>query len=100
MNNAESKVQAVAHAKAIGTAAEFFAALAKRGQLPLTEGEFSDRVNEFYRRLEAKLKLSNALLLAILSDQPCPQGLFAPWASTGAIAIWRKAEKNPLPPCR
>jgi hypothetical protein len=93
----QSKADAKNHAAAIAKAAEFFSAAAKRGELPLTPEEFETRVTEFYRGLEAKLELSNALLLAVQLDQPCPQSLFAPWASTAAIWQWRKAEKNPLP---
>lgn len=89
--------EAKSHAHAIAQAAAFFADAAKRGELPMTEGEFAARVKEFYAKLEAKLELSHALLLAVLSDEPCPQQLFAPWASTTTIYEWRRAAKDPLP---
>lgn len=93
----KGKAEAKEHARAITAAAEFFAAAAKRGELPLTEAEFEARVKEFYAKLEENVKLSNALLLAVLRDEPCPQVLFAPWASTHAIWQWRHATKDPMP---
>lgn len=92
-----TKSDTKAHAQAVAKAAEYFTFLAKRGELPLTEAEFDARVKGFYEGLEARLELSNALLMAYLQDQPCPQALFRPWASAATIWQWRNTEKNPLP---
>lgn len=96
-NSVQSKAEARQHAAAIAKAASFIAELAQRNELPLTPAEFEERVSAFYRGLEQKLGASNALLLAIVADEPCPQSFFAPWASASVIWQWRSAENDPLP---
>lgn len=93
----ERKAEAKTHALAIERAAVFFAAAAKRGELPLTPDEFEERVKEFFTGLETKLGLSNALMMAAWEDRPVPQACYKAWASAPVVYTWRHAEKNPLP---
>jgi hypothetical protein len=92
----QSKVEAKRHAAALTQAADYVAELARRSELPLTPAEFDERVEAFYAQLDAKIAVSQALVLAVLADEPCPQDLFSAWASESVIKTWRRAEKNPL----
>ena len=85
------------HAKAAHAAAEFFQQLARNADLPLTEQAFEERVRQFVTDLDKRLALSNAIVMAVLRDEPMPQSAFALWASPSVIWHWRNAKKNPLP---
>lgn len=87
----------VDHAKAVQRAADYFAQLARGGELPFTPAGLERRAKEFFNRMDEKLGASNALALAALHDLPCPQSLFAPWASPSVIWQWRRAKVDPLP---
>lgn len=76
------------HAKAVQMAGEFFAMLAKSGELPITPEDFERRVKEFFTRLEDMQNVSQALTLAALNDELCPIALFKPWASYSVIRQW------------
>jgi hypothetical protein len=90
------KAQAKDHAHAMEQAADFIRELARRNELPLTEKEFNERVEAFYASLKKQLSAANALLLAVIKDEPCPQSLFEPWASAPTIWQWRTADAHPL----
>lgn len=85
------------HAKAAERAGEYFAMLAKAGELPFTPDDFAARVKAFYAELDKRQEAANALVLAALQDQPCPCALFKPWASWDAIRNWSRKETDPLP---
>lgn len=84
------------HAKAAERAGEYFAMLAKCGELPITLDDFEARVKKFYAELDERQAQANALIFAALQDQPCPCALFKPWASWDTISAWSKKETDPL----
>lgn len=46
--------------------------------------------------LKKNQEAANALVLAVLADEPCPVSLFRPWASYAQIRLWSMSEKKPL----
>jgi len=93
----ESRMEAIGHAAAMERAADYFAAAARRGDLAVSPKEFDARLKAFFESLHTRLDASNALVLAVLEDQPCPLDFFKAWASPGQIWLWRRAENDPLP---
>ena len=66
-----------------------------RGEIPPTRAEF-DAVAFEMRELRNEYLQMRALVLAFFEGKPCPQQLFAPWASTCSIFKWRHAPSEPL----
>ena len=76
------------HARAAQAAAEYFALLARAGELPITPDNFNERVKAFFFELNERHESATALVLGVLEDQPCPCALFKPWASYPTIRLW------------
>lgn len=96
-NVVHTKEAVRAQAESLLQAAEFFQTLARRSELPLTPDEFDARVKAFYEQLDEKLALSNAIVMAVLRDEPMPQSVYSPWASSSMLWQWRAASEHPLP---
>lgn len=94
---AESKRQAKDALRALNEAREYLAEVTSfRGEIPPTRAEFDAAVFEM-RELRIEYLEMRALMMSYIEDRPCPQQLFAPWASTATILKWRKNPVNPLP---
>lgn len=85
------------HARAAERAADYFAMLAKCGELPITPDGLTEHARAFFKKLDAREEQCVALVLAALEDQPCPCALFKPWASWDTITAWSKKSVDPLP---
>jgi hypothetical protein len=97
VNDTTSKAMTREHAAAMIRAGEYLQILARRGELPLTEREFEERVSNVFATLQSKVEAANALAYAALDNKPLPVAFFQPWASAPTIRKWRFASENPLP---
>jgi hypothetical protein len=83
--------------RAIAAAHSYLEAISKGEHIPLTPADLRQAIDDFKAVLKKHELRTNAWVLAVVQDQPCPQSLYAPWASVPQIWYWRKAEKDPLP---
>ena len=84
----EKKREARSALEAIRTAERYLAALARSGEIPTTPEDLAHAVAEFKGALSANQAAANALVLAVLNNEPCPVSLFKPWASYAQIRLW------------
>lgn len=90
MANATQDKQREARAalEALRTAERYLAALARTGEIPTTPADLAQAIEQFKSTLTANQASANALVLAVLNNEPCPVSLFKPWASYAQIRLW------------
>ena len=84
----EKRGEARSALEAIRTAERYLAAIARTGEIPTTPEDLAQAVAEFRGALSANQAAANALVLAVLNNEPCPVSLFKPWASYAQIRLW------------
>jgi hypothetical protein len=82
--------------KSIEDAQRYLASLAKGADIPMTPEDLAKAVETFRAALTENQAAANALVLAVLGDEPCPVSLFKPWASYAQIRLWSKRETDRL----
>lgn len=78
-------------------AEQFISELQEGAKIPVTPDDLKRGIEEFSATLKKNQDAANALVLAVLADEPCPVSLFRPWASYAQIRLWAMRDKKPLP---
>lgn len=76
--------------EAIEQAQDYLRTLAAGAEIPVTPADLRQAVEDFRDVLLTNQAAANALVLAVLADEPCPVSLFRPWASYAQIRLWSK----------
>ncbi|GEM_PF-3969859 len=76
--------------RSLEVAHDYLVTLTKGAEIPITPKDLHKAVDEFHEILVSNQAAANALVVAVLGDEPCPVSLFKPWASYGQIRLWSK----------
>jgi hypothetical protein len=74
----------------LDTTRKYLEALAAGADIPVTPDDLRQAIKDFRATLVTNQDASNAMVLAVLQDEPCPVSLFKPWASYAQIRLWSK----------